>query len=129
LKYNTDNTSYREENSGCYLASSFRGKPSSCLECPFSKKCVYDETLQRQREIQDMVIITMAKRGMINAEIAKALGYTIWRVDRVTRNFSIMLLAENGKSDQEIAKLLSMNTQTVNRIRQDKEVSNLKGGG
>jgi len=116
-KYNTDDIGYREGNSGCYLASNFRGKPSSCLECPFSKRCVYDETLQKQREIQDMVIISMAKRGMSNEEIAKALNYTIWRVDRVTRNFSILLLAENGKTDQEIAKLLSMNTQTVNKIR------------
>lgn len=38
-----DALGYRYSDSGCAFATEFLGHQSSCLDCPFIKRCIYDK--------------------------------------------------------------------------------------
>jgi len=83
LKATTDATSYSGADSGCEAATSYLGRPSSCLKCPFPK-CVFE------------------KRGV-----------GIIRAKKFSRNDRIRELAAGGKTVKELAVHFDVGVRTI----------------
>jgi len=97
-KHNPDSEQYRKlrdaitysgADSGCKVATEYLGRQSSCLDCPFKRKCVYDTgrigiaNIRKRR--RDGEIIRRWKQGERIKDLAVEFGVTIRTIQRVVK--------------------------------------------
>ena len=96
--YITDNPTYGDPDSGCRYASEFLGVQSSCFECPFMPRCLYDMTNSernrylshikpdpREKVGRNLQIIKMDEDGVSQTDIGNCFVITSKRVHIIVK--------------------------------------------